>query len=34
MPVCELFKVRRGQIQLIEAVLDLVPYCTPSGWER
>lgn len=33
MMAAELFKVRHGQIQEIEAVLDVFPYGMRSGWE-
>jgi len=33
MIVPELFKIRNGQIVAIEALLDIFPYGTKSGWE-
>ena len=32
--IAELFKVRAGLIEHIEAVLEFVPYGMPTGWER
>ncbi len=32
--IAELFKVRGGQIEHIEAVLEFVPYGMPTGWEE
>ena len=32
--IAELFKVRRGLIEHIEAVLEFVPYGMRTGWER
>ena len=32
--IAELFKVRSGQIEHIEAVLEFVPYGSRTGWER
>lgn len=31
--IAEVFKIRRGQIEYIEAVLDLFPFGMKSGWE-
>ena len=33
MLIAELFKVRAGQIEHIEAVLEAVPFGAPAGWE-
>ena len=32
--IAELFKVRRGLIEHIEAVLEFVPYGMRTGWEE
>jgi hypothetical protein len=32
--IAELFKVRGGLIEHIEAVLEFVPYGMRTGWER
>ena len=31
--IAELFKVRAGVIEHVEAVLEFVPYGMPTGWE-
>ena len=31
--IAEVFKIRRGQVEYIEAVLDIFPYGMKSGWE-